>query len=111
MRVQAIILNYRTPGLTISCLESLAAGVVPRSGSRVVIVDNASGDGSPQVIEKAIADRGWAGWTAVLPLGSNLGFAGGNNAAILEAMKDKEPADYLLLLNSDTVVRPRAITA
>jgi N-acetylglucosaminyl-diphospho-decaprenol L-rhamnosyltransferase len=111
MKVQVLILNYRTPGLTISCLESVAGGVVPRSGSRVVIVDNASGDGSPQVIEKAIADRGWSGWAALLPLGINLGFAGGNNAAIRRTMNHQERADYLVLLNSDTIVRPRAITS
>jgi len=42
--VAAIVVNYRTPDLTIACTRSLLAseGIAPE----VVVVDNASGDGS-----------------------------------------------------------------
>src|SRR6202035_1317311 len=41
----------------------------------------------------------------------NMGFAGGNNAAIRPSLAAPRPPDYVLLLNSDTVVRPGALGA
>lgn len=99
-----IVLNYRTYDLTVDCLASLSAEVDP--GVRVVVVDNASGDGSAERIEAAIAARGWGGWAAVVRAPSNGGFAAGNNVGIRAA----DAAAYLLL-NSDTVVRPGALGA
>jgi GT2 family glycosyltransferase len=109
MRVHVIILNYRTAGLTVDCLKSLAAEVTAHPDWRVVVVDNASGDGSVQIIDQAIEENDWSAWARTLPLTRNLGFAGGNNAAIREALGETSPPDYMLLLNSDTIVRPGAI--
>jgi N-acetylglucosaminyl-diphospho-decaprenol L-rhamnosyltransferase len=94
------IINYRTADLTIACATSVLEDLGQIDGS-VVIVDNASGDGSAE----AIAD-----WIATLPPGTpvdlvrseeNTGFSGGHNTG----MGHKE-AEFYLLLNSDALLHP-----
>src|ERR1700722_5306873 len=104
-----VIVNYRTAGLVVDCLRSLADELAGRPGWRVVVVDNASGDGSAARIGAAIASEGWTRWVELLPLDHNPGFAGGNNAALRPILGGRTPPDYLLLLNPDTVVRPGGV--
>ncbi|MEB3175527.1 MAG: glycosyltransferase family 2 protein [Cyanobacteriota bacterium] len=99
-----IILNYRTPQLTIDCLRSLAPEINGQT-HRVVVVDNASGDGSPDVIETAITQEKWQDWATLLVSPVNGGFAAGNNLGI-----QSTPARAYWLLNSDTLIRPQALT-
>ena len=105
-----VIVNYRTPGLVIDCLRTLAAERVAERGLRVVVVDNASGDDSLAVLATAIRDEGW-GWVTLKPLDRNGGFAFGNNAAIRELLASANPPNYVWLLNPDTLVRSGAATA
>jgi N-acetylglucosaminyl-diphospho-decaprenol L-rhamnosyltransferase len=105
-----VIVNYRTPDLAIDCLASLA-GEIDANQAKVVVTDNASGDGSVERINAAVEQNGWAHWARVLPLSENGGFAYGNNAAIREALNSTEPPDFFWLLNPDTVVRPGALQA
>ncbi len=107
--VLVVIVNYRTGGLVVDCLESLESEMrlIP---ARVVVVDNASGDGSDQIIAAAIRDRGWSSWASVTTLEENRGFAAGNNAAIRPALASEAPPDFVWLLNPDTFIRPRALT-
>jgi GT2 family glycosyltransferase len=104
--IVAVILNYRTPDLTVDCLKSL---VKSREGEwpalRAIVVDNASGDGSDALIEAAIQNRGWSEWARVIRAPGNRGFSAGNNIGITA-----EPADAYLLLNSDTIVRPGSVS-
>lgn len=102
--VAIIVVNFRTPDLTIDCLASLEGEIEP--GIRTVVVDNASGDGSAETIERAIASRGWGDWARLVRSPVNGGFAAGNNLGI----RAEDAAAYLLL-NSDTVVRPGAVRA
>jgi GT2 family glycosyltransferase len=106
-RVGVVIVNYKSADLVIDCLGSLAAEA-RELGLRVIVVDNASPDGSADRIEGAIAARGWADWAELLPAGRNGGFSAGNNAALRVLLASDEPPDYLWLLNPDTVVRPGA---
>lgn len=108
-RLTVVVLNYRTPELTIDCLHSLESEVNSVPGTQVFVVDNASGDGSVEKIEAAIAQANWQEWVSFLPLDSNDGYAAGNNAAIRLALAASHPPDYVLLLNPDTVVRSGAI--
>jgi len=108
--VWVVVLNYRTPELAIDCLRSIAAEVVSL-GAHVVVVDNASGDGSVTHLKRAVAFNGWDAWAAVLPLSRNGGYAAGNNAAIRLALRQTPPPRYVLILNPDTVARPGAIGA
>jgi GT2 family glycosyltransferase len=107
MRLLIVIVNFRTPDLLIDCLRSLAGEV--DDDARVVIADNASGDGSVQKIDAAIQQNGWSGWASVMPLDENAGFAAGNNAAIRPALSSSDQPDYVLLLNPDTIVQPDAL--
>jgi len=111
MSLWIVIVNYRTADLVIDCLRSLVPQMAVLGGGRVVITDNASGDGSAEKIAAAIAASGWTACAGVLPLPRNGGFAYGNNAGIRVALEAGPPADYVMLLNPDTVVRPGALRA
>lgn len=101
-KIAIIILNYKTPDLVIDCLRSLEDQIEP--GIDVVVVDNASNDGSAERIKEQIISNIWEGWSRVLCSPVNGGFAAGNNYA-LQAID----ADAYILLNSDTIVLPGAI--
>jgi N-acetylglucosaminyl-diphospho-decaprenol L-rhamnosyltransferase len=105
MRLNIVIVNYRTPQLVIDCLRSLEGEISP-SQDVAVVVDNASGDESADRIRDAIAAHNWRGWVQLLQAPQNGGFSAGNNLGISAV-----PADAYLLLNSDTIVRPGAISA
>jgi N-acetylglucosaminyl-diphospho-decaprenol L-rhamnosyltransferase len=105
-----ILVNFRTPDLTLDCLRSIAA---ERSRTtppvRVCLIDNGSGDDSADRLRNAIAEHAWSDWVDFIAGTNNLGFAGGNNAAIREAWRrdvalGRERAPLVLLLNSDTIV-------
>jgi len=107
-RVRVIILNYRTPELTVACLHSLVAEAESFPEFHVVVVDNDSQDGSVETISTVIAKQGW-NWVSFMPLTDNGGYASGNNAAIRPALELDQPPEYFHILNPDTVVQPGAI--
>ena len=110
-RVAVIILNFRTPEITIDCLKTIASEAEANPGMSVTVLDNASGDESVAKISAAILAHGWSnGWLEFRPLDKNLGFAGGNNLIMREKMALNPSPEYLLLLNSDTLVRPGCIS-
>jgi len=104
-----VVLNYRTPALTIECLRSLVEEIPTLPPTRVVVTDNNSGDGSVEQIQAAIGEGGWEAWASLMPLPENGGFAYGNNAAIRPSYENGTLPPYVMLLNPDTVVRPGAI--
>ena len=114
--VLIVIVNYRTPELTINCLESLRPEVarladVQVADVQVVVTDNNSGDDSVARIRQYL-QRGWDGLRIELqPLLNNGGFAYGNNAAIRPRLDSVDPPAYVLLLNPDTILRPNALTS
>ena len=103
-----IIVNFRTPRLVVDCLHSLQADVRAEPDCRVIVVDNASGDGSVEHLRTAIRAADWT-WAEVRPLHHNGGFAFGNNAAIRSLLQTKQPPAYFHLLNPDTYIRPGAV--
>lgn len=109
-RLRVVIVNYRTPGLTLDCLDSLQAQVKANPGTHVVVVEGGSGDDSAEQLRQGIASRGFGDWVTLDVREQNAGFAGGNNAAIDPAMAEANPPQYVLLLNPDTVVRDGAVT-
>lgn len=110
-RLCIVIVNYRTAGLAIDCLRSLSLQINDPRRTRVIVADNASGDGSMERLAAALVGNGWSGWAELLALPRNGGFAYGNNAGIAAALASTSPPDYVLLLNPDTLVRPGAISA
>lgn len=111
MHVNVVIVNFRTPVLTLECLSSLKADIIPKISITVLIVDNHSGDNSIKILSSEIYKRGWGGWVTILPLEKNGGFAYGNNRGIERIFNQHNPPDYIWLLNPDTVVKPGACKA
>ena len=85
--VTVIIVNWNSGALLKKCLEHLHAQT--RAAARIIIVDNASSDGSAEVSD-AFPE------VTLRAMHENLGFAAGNNAAIAEC-----DSDYIALLNPD----------
>lgn len=104
-----VVVNYRTAKLVVECLASLM-GELPALGTgRVIVVDNASGDRSVEVLQAAVDSKQWNGWVEVIALPRNGGFAYGNNRA-MERVRQIDPKfDVVICLNPDTVVQPGAL--
>jgi hypothetical protein len=98
-----VIVNYKTPSLVIDCLDSFKSALVSNN-YQVVIVDNNSDDNSDTIITKWIEDNHLGQYVELIVSSSNTGFSGGNNMGIAAI-----DADYYLLLNSDTIIRDKAI--
>jgi len=109
--VFVIIVNFRTGGLSVQCLASLAEEVASLGSGRVIVVDNCSQDDSVTLISSAIRRHGWQAWAELLPLPRNGGFAYGNNAAIVRARELDPELAAVVLLNPDAVVRPGLLLA
>ncbi|MFW6049752.1 MAG: glycosyltransferase family 2 protein [Myxococcota bacterium] len=110
MRVLGVIVNYRTPDLTIRAIDS-GRVELQRLGRdcRLVVVDNDSGDGSLGRIRAHVQNRGWGDHVAVVGSGRNGGFAFGNNVAIRAALASGNPPDFFYVQNSDAFPEPGAL--
>jgi GT2 family glycosyltransferase len=106
-----VILNYRATDLTIDCLRSLREQIAPTPGFRAAVLENASGGDAVERLTRAIVENGWGDWVTFRTSDVNLGFTGGNDLLIREALASPGPPDYFLLLNSDTRVEPGALGA
>ena len=108
-RLVVSIVAWKGAELTIACLRSIEPELDSVPGMRVIVVDNASPDGAADRVEQAIAQNGWGGWATLMRAPGNHGFASGNNIAIRAMLAQAQPAEYVLLLNPDTLVRPGAL--
>ena len=94
--VSIIIVSYNTKEMTLACIQSVIdETTVPYE---LIVLDNASSDGSAEAIAQAYPDIHFMAET------DNHGFAKGNNLAAVHAR-----GEYLLLLNPDTLVLDGAI--
>lgn len=94
-----IVLNWNGWKDSVPCLESLKKVIYP--AVKIVVVDNGSTDDSVKHLRDSFPD------VPVLETGKNLGFAGGNNHGIRYALE--HGADYVFVLNNDTIVPEDAI--
>jgi N-acetylglucosaminyl-diphospho-decaprenol L-rhamnosyltransferase len=99
MDLSIIIVSWNTRDLLAACLESLYAYPPEGFSYEVLVVDNASADGSAALVRQAFPQ------VQLIESGANLGFARGNNLGI-----ERSNGRYLLLLNPDTELRPGALT-
>ena len=111
--ILVLIVNYRTPLLTVQAIEAIADEIRARGDAHILIVDNGSGDGSAPAIEAAIARPALRDLCTLLALDGNPGFAGGNNAGLeyYRASSGGRSPELLWLLNPDTIADPGALTA
>jgi GT2 family glycosyltransferase len=98
--LSVIIVSWNTRELLAECLESVWAEIAarPASGFEVVVVDNASHDGSAEMV------RSRFGWARLIANQENVGFARANNQAL-----PTTSGRYVLLLNPDTRLEPGAL--
>lgn len=92
MRLSIIIVNYNTKTLLSDCLCSILA-VCRVDSYEVIVVDNASKDGSVEMLKAEF------GWVRVIASAENLGFGRANNLALELAY-----GEFILFLNSDTLL-------
>ncbi len=92
MQLSIVIVNWNTRDLLATCLESVWASAA-QAETEVIVVDNASSDGSAQMVRKRFPQM------SLIQNETNVGFARANNQAIQRCQ-----GRYVLLLNSDTRV-------
>ena len=90
-RVTVVVVNWNGAHLLAPCLDSLAAQTEPH---RVLVVDNASTDGSAEVLARYPT-------VEVLKLDTNTGFAGGAQAGL-----EKCGTEFVAFLNNDATAEP-----
>ncbi|MFN2278354.1 MAG: glycosyltransferase family 2 protein [Candidatus Promineifilaceae bacterium] len=96
--LSVIIVSYNTRRLLDECLASLQTAASPTNGLEIVVVDNASGDGSVDMVREKYPD------VRLIASDENRGFSAANNLGVREAN-----GRVLLFLNSDTVVSAEAL--
>lgn len=99
MDLSVIVVSYNTKALLDDCLASLIAADQPPGGMEIIVVDNASSDGSQAMVRDQYPS------VQLIANEDNLGFAAANNAGTAVA-----GGDFVLFLNSDTRVATDALT-
>lgn len=99
-KIFIIILNWNRFKDIAECLESVRKTDYPNYD--IIVVDNASVDGSVEKVKELFPE------IILIKNNENLGFAGGNNVGMKYAINNG--ADYVWLLNNDTVVTKDTLT-
>ncbi len=94
-----MVVTYQNHDHIVGCLDSLL-GQVPSDGSKVVVVDNASTDGTADLVESRFPS------VELVRSSTNIGFGRACNLAASRAV-----TEFILLLNPDTEVRPGCVDA
>jgi GT2 family glycosyltransferase len=95
--LSVIIVSFNTQDLLRNCIKSVYE-IIRNLSYEIIVVDNASKDGSPEMIEEEFKD------VKLRKNTQNMGFARGNNQGMKVAS-----GEYLLLLNSDTILKEGAV--
>ena len=95
-KLTIIILSYNTKEILLNCLKSLEK-VKNEVPCEVIVSDNASNDGSPEMVSKLFPE-------VKLITGPNISFSNGNNRA-----RDMVNGEYVLFLNSDTLIHKNTL--
>jgi len=96
-RVSIIIVSYNTKDLLADCLESIKSQY-DAAEIETIVVDNASSDGSADHVSRAYPD------VKLIRNSENKGFAAANNQGV-----EVSGGEYVLFLNSDTLLKDGAI--
>lgn len=107
--VAVIIVNYRTPELTKTCLAALSGERALLPTLKAIVVDGGSGDGSANELAVTIAEPAYRDWVELLALPINGGFGWANNQALMRLARKPSPPDYVYLLNPDAKVTRGAV--
>ena len=97
MDISVVIISWNRKDLLTDCIRSIMNSPV-KYDREIIVVDNASADGAPEMVEKEFPD------VRLIRNPENYGFARANNIGI-QASKGR----YLCLGNSDTLIREDAL--
>lgn len=100
-----IIVSWNVKDLLRDCLRSLRQFAPTHDAMTVFVVDNASADGTPEMVRTEFPD------IRLVVNSFNRGFTGGNNDGLASARSVAGAEDYALLLNPDTIVTVGALDA
>lgn len=100
-KIALIILNWKQPQLTIDTLDSILKAKTRGFTYHIYLVDNGSPDDSLKQFNLKYKNNKNI---SIVDSGANLGYAGGNNYGLREALKNK--FDYYLIANNDILVDP-----
>jgi len=105
-RILTILLNFRTPEMTLRAAEAALAEMRALPGE-LLIIDNGSDDGSFDQIRSAAHERGWLedGKLRLLASPVNGGFGAGMNLGFKTGLSDGSAPEFYYLLNSDAFVQ------
>lgn len=96
--LSVILVNWNGADLLADCLNSLAEAMPALPPTETILIDNASTDDSIALLRQQFP------WVCLIQNSHNVGFAKANNQAIQQAQ-----GNYLLLLNTDTLVLPHSL--
>jgi GT2 family glycosyltransferase len=99
IEISVVIVGWNARHYLELCLDSLVAAPPLRS-MEVLVVDNASTDGTAEMIESKFP------WVKLIKSPENLGFSRGNNLAIRQCQ-----GRYIALVNPDVIVLPGCLDA
>lgn len=107
--ILTVILNYRTPELTLRACEAALRSIEDTNGE-IVVVDNASEDGSFELLQKTAEQNGWChnNRVRVLQSGRNGGFGAGMNFGMRANLSSGAKPDFYYVLNSDAWPEPNS---
>jgi len=100
--IAAVVVNWNRFEATVECVTLIQAGEMPCR--KIVIVDNASTDGSGRMLKEHFSDMEAV---TVIEQSTNTGFAAGANAGIKAVLMDGPR--FVFLINNDAVVDPRCL--
>lgn len=98
VKLSVIIVSFNTISLLDECLQSIEEAQQPSGGLEVIVVDNASADGSQEMVVEKYPQA------HLIALKENIGFSAANNRGAMQA-----EGEYLLFLNSDTRLHEDAL--
>lgn len=99
--VSVVLVNYCNASLTVDCVNSILKSDYPNY--KIVVVDNNSPLRDYKVLTEINDER-----CSIIRNTQNMGFSSGSNIGIKQAIQ--EGAEYVLLLNNDTIIDPRLIS-
>lgn len=98
MRIAVVILNWNTKDFLRQFIPPLLHSLQNVEGAGLIVADNASTDGSMELMEETFPE------VRTLRFDKNLGFTGGYNRAFALLDSCEDPPEYFLLINSDIEV-------
>jgi GT2 family glycosyltransferase/serine acetyltransferase len=109
LRVAAVVVNYRTADLTARAVSALLPELAAVGPAHVIVVDNASGDGSFERLQASARECGWQDRVTVLAAPGNGGYGAGINLAVRHALAGADKPEYVYIINSDAYAEPGTI--